>query len=441
MVLGSPIRWAHTLSHVLSGSHRANRTSLFSSGGQGTAPASVKDCGSSSVSSPEMEKDRRTLAHQGHHGWYSSTMDGGPPTIQSPVRFGDLSAKSHKGIRRVQQDSSVLSRNRLSGSIVKSVRDRWSLVNILSGGKEGHGQASGMHRPSDDQSLSAVPALQDGGHTHSGLHAPPAGLHDQNRPVRFLHAFAHCRARPQVLPVHVQRHKIRMHGHAIRPRSGTSHCNQVFAASNQVPAPQRSQMHGVHRRYNHSGSQQGAIPQAHPVGSGSSTQSGVRHPSGQAAGRTETVSRVSGASSQLGQDAVPSAAEQDSRPSSADSVGHRSVGARHLDSSPIRFINRQNKFLAGGSFSSSSSHLAASAVACSSFQKDNRVGQAHGSFPSGPSRIDMVARRDPIMERQVGDPGQASVHSDHRCKSLGLGMLVEAGRSQTETVRQSSRLL
>ena len=70
--------------------------------------------------------------------------------------------------------------------------------------------------------------------THSGLHAPPAGLHDQNRPVRPLHAFAYCRARPQVLPVHVQRHKARMHGYAIRSRPSTSHRNQIFAASNQV---------------------------------------------------------------------------------------------------------------------------------------------------------------------------------------------------------------
>ena len=154
MVLGSPIRWAHTLSHVLSGSHRAIRTSLFSSGGQGTAPASDKDCGS------------------------TSTVDRGPPTIQSPIRFSDISAKLLKGIRRVQQDTSVLSRNRLSGSIVKSVRDRWSLVDILSGGKEGHGQASGMHRSADDESLLAVPALHDGG-PRAGHAAGSHGLHRQ----------------------------------------------------------------------------------------------------------------------------------------------------------------------------------------------------------------------------------------------------------------------
>ena len=89
---------------------------------------------------PQWKKDRRALAHQGHHGRYSSSVDGGPPTVQSPLRFGDTSAKPLKGIRRMQQDITTLSRNRLGGSIIKSARDRWSLTNILSSGKEGHGQ-------------------------------------------------------------------------------------------------------------------------------------------------------------------------------------------------------------------------------------------------------------------------------------------------------------
>ena len=86
-----------------------------------------------------------------------------------------------------------------------------------------------------DQSVPALRALQDGGHSHACKHAPPPRLDDQDRPLRLLHASVYSRGRPQVLPLHVQRHKIRMCGHTLRPCPGTSHRNQVFAASDQVP--------------------------------------------------------------------------------------------------------------------------------------------------------------------------------------------------------------
>ena len=118
-----------------------------------------------------MEKDLRSLAHQDHHGRYPPAMGSGPAPIQSPLRFCDLSAKSLKGVRRLQQDTSALSRNRLRGPITKSGRDGWSLVNILPGGQERDRQASGLHRSQDDQPVPALRALQDGGHSHACKHA------------------------------------------------------------------------------------------------------------------------------------------------------------------------------------------------------------------------------------------------------------------------------
>ena len=188
MVRLSPLIWTPKIAHVLSSASRAIRKSLFSTSSGTTTPASVKDCGPSSISSPPMEKDLRSLAHQDHHGRYPPAMGSGPAPIQSPLRFCDLSAKSLKGIRRLQQDTSALSRNRLRGPITKSGRDGWSLVNILPGGQEGDGQASGLHRSPDDQPVPQVRALQDGGHSHACKHAPPPRLDDQNRPVRLLHA-------------------------------------------------------------------------------------------------------------------------------------------------------------------------------------------------------------------------------------------------------------
>ena len=84
-----------------------------------------------------------------------------------------------------------------------------------------------------------------------------------------------------------------MLGHATRSRPGTSHRNQVFAASNQVPSPQRSQMCGLYRRHNCTGSQHGAVRRARPDRSESSPQSEIRHPSGQNAGSTSAASGVS----------------------------------------------------------------------------------------------------------------------------------------------------
>ena len=141
MVRLSPLIWTPKLAHVLSSASRI-RESLFSTSSGTTTPASVKDCGPSSISSPPMEKDLRSLAHQDHHGRYPPAMGSGPAPVQSPLRFCDLSAKSLKGIRRLQQDASALSRNRLRGPITKSGRDGWSLVNILPGGQERDGQAS-----------------------------------------------------------------------------------------------------------------------------------------------------------------------------------------------------------------------------------------------------------------------------------------------------------
>ena len=39
------------------------------------------------------------------------------------------------------------------------------------------------------------------------------------------------------------------------------------------------------------------------------------------------------------------------------------------------------------------------------------------------------------MERQVGDPGQAPVHLDHRRFALGLGWLVETSRASSAQER------
>ena len=39
------------------------------------------------------------------------------------------------------------------------------------------------------------------------------------------------------------------------------------------------------------------------------------------------------------------------------------------------------------------------------------------------------------MERQVGDPGQAPVHLDHRRFALGFGWLVEKSRASSEQER------
>ena len=144
-----------------------------------------------------------------------------------------------------------------------------------------------------------------------------------------------------------------MCGHALRPSPGTSHRNQVFAASNQVPPPQRCQMHGLHRRHHHSGSQSGPVPQAHPAGSGSSTQSGLRDPSGQAPRSASAVSGVSGLPGQLGQDAVQSASEQDSRSLSSNSFDSSSVSEGSAHCSQVRIPHWQDQLLEGGSFGSS----------------------------------------------------------------------------------------
>ena len=77
-------------------------------------------------------------------------------------------------------------------------------------------------------------------------------------------------------------------GLAPAPRIATK-----FAASNQVPPPQRCQMHGLHRRHHHSGSQSGPVPQAHPAGSGSSTRPGFRDPTGQAPRSASAIRGVS----------------------------------------------------------------------------------------------------------------------------------------------------
>ena len=142
-----------------------------------------------------------------------------------------------------------------------------------------------------------------------------------------------------------------------------------FCSRNQVPPPQRCQMHSLHRRHHHSGSQSGPVPQAHPAGSGSSTQSGLRDPPGQAPRGASAIRGVSGLSSQLGQDAVPSASAQDSRSSSSNSFDSSSVSEGSALRSSVRIPHRQDQLPTKSSLSSSSAHLAAVAASLQSLQK------------------------------------------------------------------------
>ena len=185
MVRLSPLIWTPKCAHVLSSASRAIRKSLFSTSSGTTTPrisqrlrAEFDLISTNGKRSPVLGTPRPSWT-------VSPAMGSGPAPIQSPLRFCDLSAKSLKGIRRLQQDISALSRNRLRGPITKSGRDGWSLVNILPGGQEGDGQASGLHRSQDDQPVPALRVLQEGGHSHACKHAPPPRLDDQNRPVRL----------------------------------------------------------------------------------------------------------------------------------------------------------------------------------------------------------------------------------------------------------------
>ena len=129
--------------------------------------------------------------------WHTKTIMDGIPLqwVQDPPPFNRPfdSAISLRSRSREYNDSSALSRNRLRGPITKSGRDGWSLVNILPGGQEGDGQASGLHRSQDNQYIPSIRALQDGGHSYFGKHAPPPRLDDQDRPLRLLHAPAYSR--------------------------------------------------------------------------------------------------------------------------------------------------------------------------------------------------------------------------------------------------------
>ena len=84
MVRLSPLLWTPKIAHVLSSASRAIRKSLFSTSSGTTTPASVKDCGPSSISSPPMEKDLRSLAHQDHHGRYPLQWVQDPPPFNRP---------------------------------------------------------------------------------------------------------------------------------------------------------------------------------------------------------------------------------------------------------------------------------------------------------------------------------------------------------------------
>mgnify|MGYP007048354370 CR=1 FL=1 len=267
---------------------------------------------------PQWKKISGPMHTKDHHGRYPHAMGSGSAPIQSPLRFCDLSAKSLKRIRRLQQDTSALSRNRLRGPITKSGRDGWSLVNIPHGGKEGHGQASGMHRFAGDKPLLEVRALQDGGAAHSSAAHPPQRPYHEDRPERLLHALPHRQGRPPVHAVHVGGQEVRVHRHAIRPGSSSETGHQDDGPGNPLSSIVRPSSSHLYRRSNF------AVPflqgehSSYSIVGGYPTQPRLHYSSRQGTSDPLPIGRVFGHTREQQEDAVPSASRQDPVDSARD---------------------------------------------------------------------------------------------------------------------------
>ena len=111
MVRLSCLLWTPKIAHVLSSSSRAIRNSLFSTSSGTTTPTSVKDCGPSSISSPPMEKDLRSLAHQDHHKRYPPCNGFGTrPHSIAPSILRSLCEVAQKNSKAAARHFSIISK-------------------------------------------------------------------------------------------------------------------------------------------------------------------------------------------------------------------------------------------------------------------------------------------------------------------------------------------
>ena len=429
MVRLSPLIWTPKCAHVLSSASRAIRKSLFSTSSGTTTPASVKDCGPSSISSPPMEKDLRSLAHQDHHGRYPPAMGSGPAPIQSPLRFCDLSAKSLKGVRRLQQHASALSRNRLCGPLPNQDETDGVWSTFFPVAKKGTDKLRGcIDLRTINPFLRYEHFKMEGTHTLASMlrrrdwmtkidlsdfymHLPIAEADRKFFRFMFNGIKYECVAMP--------------FGLAPAPRIATKFLQPVIkylrrrgvrctVYIDDIIILARSRVQSLKHT-------QLAVDLLHSLGFGSTWTSSKECLGSQWSFWASKSTRSRCSSECL---------RQDSRSSSSNSFDSSSVSEGSAHRSSVRIPHRQDQLLARGSFGSSSAHLAAVAASLQSLQKGFGVGQAHGPLPSSNRRASVVAGGGQRVERQVGDPGQAPVHLEHRCLTLGLGWLLEAGRSQ-----------
>ena len=264
--------------------------------------------------SRSLEKDCRSLAHQGPDPRYTSRLDQRSTSVHKTFRFSKkLDWQAHRS-GSLQKDPPTLSRHRINPSTPGSIRHKRSVVSLLPSTEEGHRQDEGMHRSQHHQPVPPVRALQDGGPSHHSGSAPQEGSHVEDRHVRLLHASADRGGGPLVLPVSVRRNQIRMFGNAIRARASSSYRNKVLATGYSISPPTAGPMYGLHRRCDRDGSQQAQGHQGCPAHSQSADQAGLHHSSREDPGQPDPVNRSFGHSSKQCKDAVsgPKGQEKDS---------------------------------------------------------------------------------------------------------------------------------
>ena len=113
---------------------------------------------------------------------------------ESTLRLCSALPSGQQGASLLYQDSAALSRHWLRPSASGGHTGR-ALVDLLPGAQEGHRQDARMCRPSCDERVHQVRALQDGGATHSSPASSPQRLHHQDRHQRLLPSFSPPTAR------------------------------------------------------------------------------------------------------------------------------------------------------------------------------------------------------------------------------------------------------
>ena len=123
--------------------------------------------------SRSLEKDCRSLAHQGPDPRNTARLDQRSTSVYKTIRFSKkLDRQAHRP-GGLQKDPPTLSRHRINPSTPGSIRHKRSVVSLLPSTEEGHRQDEGMHRSQHHQPVPPVRALQDGRPSHDSGSAPP----------------------------------------------------------------------------------------------------------------------------------------------------------------------------------------------------------------------------------------------------------------------------